>query len=179
MSTVVASALPTRVDLATWDEDVSGRDDAYELVEGVPTMTPAESLRNRAAGTLLAGALNAAREGWIAVIDAELTISEVLGTVRRPDVVVVRSALAREVLFVAEVVSPSSVERDLVTKRREYALAGIPSYLIVDLRYEPGELTLYADRDGAGLFVNVEPALRVDILVAGRTIPVTVADLLG
>lgn len=192
MSTVVASALPTRVDLATWDEDVSGRDDAYELVEGVPTMTPAESLRNRAAGTLLAGALNAAREGWIAVTDAELTVSEVLDTVRRPDVVVVRSALARdragkpehrllarEVLFVAEVVSPSSVERDLVTKRREYALAGIPSYLIVDLRYEPGELTLYADRDGAGLFVNVEPALRVDILVAGRAIPVTVADLLG
>lgn len=192
MSTVVEPALPTRVDLATWDEDVSGQDDAYELVEGVPTMTPGESFANRTAGSLLAGRLNAVREGWVAVTDAELTVAEVPATVRRPDVLVARPPrpgaragepenrlLAAEVLFVAEVVSPSSVERDLVTKRREYALAGIPSYLIVDLRYEPGELTLYAHRDEDGRYVDVEPSQRVEIVIEGRTIAVTVADLLG
>lgn len=192
MSTVVESALPTRVDLATWDKDVSGQDDAYELVEGVPTMTPGEGFGNTAAGALLTGALNAVRQGWIAVTDAELTISEVPATVRRPDVAVARSASARdrvgkpenrllasEVLFVAEVVSASSVERDLVTKRREYALAGIPSYLIVDLRYEPGELTLYADRDEDGRYVDVEPARRVELVIEGRTVAVAVADLLA
>ncbi len=87
--------------------------------------------------------------------------------------------MASEVLFVAEVVSPTSAERDLVTKRREYAQAGIPAYLVVDLRNDPGELTLYAERDDAGRFVDVEPAQRVQIVIEGLTIPVTVADLLA
>lgn len=192
MSMVVESALPTRVDLATWDKDVSGQDDAYELVEGVPTMTPGESWLNRTVATALASLLRSAGGAWAVGTDGEVTLSEVPATVRLPDVVVARSAkpsdraglpenrlLASEVLFVAEVVSPSSVERDLVTKRREYAAAGIPSYLVVDLRYEPGELTLYVDRDEDGRYVDVEPAQRVQIVIEGRTIAVTVADLLG
>jgi len=34
--------------------------------------------------------------------------------------------------LVMEIVSPTDRQRDLVTKRREYALAGIPEYWIVD-----------------------------------------------
>ncbi len=61
MSTVVDSPLPTRVDMKTWDEVVCVRADAYELVEGVPTMAPSESLANRITGAMLIGALNANR----------------------------------------------------------------------------------------------------------------------
>ncbi len=193
MSTVAESALPTRVDLATWDKDVSGQDDAYELVEGVPTMTPGEGWLNRTVATALASPLCSAGGAWAVGTDGEVTLFEVPPTVRRPDVVVANGSskqrdrgglpenrlLASEVLFVAEVVSPSSVERDLVTKRREYALAGIPSYLVVDLRYEPGELTLYADRDGDGRYVDVDPTQQVDIVIDGRSVTVSVADLLA
>ena len=193
MSTVVESALPRRVDLATWDECLSGRDDAYELVEGVPTMAPWESNINRAAGVAVASTLYTARTAdWWVGTDVEVTLSEVPATVRRPDVVVaVSSALVRdraplptnrvlaaEVLLVVEIVSPSSVERDLVTKRREYAAAGIPAYLVVDLRGMPGELTLYAARGADGAYLDVEPTGRVTADVAGTPVPIAVADLL-
>lgn len=138
------------------------------------------------------GAGQTHRAGWIAAMDLEVTLAEVPPTVRRPDVVVaVNAALARErkplptnrvfadeVLLVVEVVSPTSVERDLVTKRREYALAGIPGYLVVDLRSEAGELTLYAERDAAGRYVGVPPAQCVQVCIDGTVIPIAVADLL-
>jgi len=38
----------------------------------------------------------------------------------------------REVLLAVEVLSPATRRRDLVLKRREYAVAGIPDYWIVD-----------------------------------------------
>lgn len=192
MSMVVDAAVPARVDIAYWDEHLSGREDVYELVEGIPTMAAAESNVNRAAGALLVGALNVHRAGWLAAMDLEVTLAEVPPTVRRPDVVVaVNSAVTRdraplptnrvfahEVLLVAEVVSPTSVERDLVTKRREYALAGIPAYLLVDLRSEPGELALYAERDADGRYVEVAPTQRVEVGMDGTVIPIEVADLL-
>ena len=161
MSMVVGSSLPSQVDLATWDADISHRDDAYELVEGVPTMTPGESALNRAIGSLLAGRLNLHRDNWVAATDVEVTLAEFpLATVRLPDVAVLRTSAAAltrgdeserrvrpaDVLLVAEVVSASSIERDLVTKRREYAQAGVPTYLIVDLRSGSGELTLFTSR---------------------------------
>ena len=46
-------------------------------------------------------------------------------------------------MLVVEVVSPGSVRTDRVAKRREYAAAGIPNYLIVDVRGESPTLTLY------------------------------------
>lgn len=64
---------------------------------------------------------------------------------RRPDLVVVNSKAinrvdrdggllgAADVLIVVEIVSPGSRRLDDVTKRHEYADAGIPHYWIVDL----------------------------------------------
>ena len=58
-------------------------------------------------------------------------------TVRQPDIAVVKVEQARAVrlteppLLVVEVLSPSSVERDLVAKRRQYAQAGCEHYWIV------------------------------------------------
>lgn len=52
-----------------------------------------------------------------------------------------------------------------MAKRRDYALAGIPSYLVVDLRSDAGELWLYEERDADGLFVDVEPREQVVLTV--------------
>ena len=66
------------------------------------------------------------------------------GKIREPDLVFLASARdpRRQNQFwtgadlVVEVVSPDDPERDLMTKRREYAQAGIPEYWIVDQRTE-------------------------------------------
>ena len=72
---------------------------------------------------------------------------------REPDVFVLRPGVrfagqrfpgADKVLLAIEVVSPSrpSVQRDRVTKRAEYAEAGIPEYWIVDRRHPEGPQVL-------------------------------------
>ncbi|WP_226344526.1 Uma2 family endonuclease [Agilicoccus flavus] len=193
MSLVAGSWLPSRIDLEMWDEYAGLHDDAFELVEGVPTMSPpGEGPVNRGAGMMLALAINRDRGEWLAVEELDVTLWEVpRPTVRRPDVVVapaaalrrgaqppqIRRVRADQALFIAEVVSESSVERDHVAKRRDYALAGIASYLVVDLRSDPGELWLYEERDADGLFVEVAPRERVVLAVAGVTIPLSLDDL--
>lgn len=54
------------------------------------------------------------------------------GKFREPDIMLLRCAAD----LVVEVVSENDPERDLSTKRREYAQAGIPEYWIVDPRNE-------------------------------------------
>jgi len=78
-------------------------------------------------------------------VDLELAPPSQPGSSRRPDLVVVqRSAVERvggqggllrasEVLIAIEIVSPGSRRTDRVTKRGDYADAGIPHYWIVDL----------------------------------------------
>ncbi len=182
--------LPRYADLAAWDAVVSRRDDSYELVEGVPTMAPGESPRNRIAGTLLAGVLNAGRRRWIAGTDLDVTLAgDPAPTVRRPDVVLVRPEVGRrdgsgrvdaaDVVLVAEVVSPSSVERDFVTKRREYAQVGIPAYLVVDLRAESGTLTLYELVDARGTYEVSQSGSAVTVTIDGHPVAIEVDDLLA
>lgn len=68
-------------------------------------------------------------------------------TVRQPDLVVVRSELAAHdrlpepPLLAVEVISPGSFERDAVTKRSEYARAGLDDYWIADPA--TGEVFMY------------------------------------
>jgi Uma2 family endonuclease len=78
-------------------------------------------------------------------VDLELAPVDAPGTVRRPDLMVVkRSARIRvrrdggvirasEVVVAIEIISPSSRRLDHIGKRNEYADAGIPHYWIVDL----------------------------------------------
>lgn len=78
-------------------------------------------------------------------IDLQLAGPEQPGFSRRPDLVIVQRGARRrvraaggliragEVAVVAEIVSPGSRRTDHVTKRGEYADAGIPHYWIVDL----------------------------------------------
>ncbi|MGH4025485.1 MAG: Uma2 family endonuclease [Pseudonocardiaceae bacterium] len=78
-------------------------------------------------------------------VDLQLAPPDQPGFSRRPDLMIVaRAARARvrteggliragEVLIVVEVVSPGLQRTDYITKRGEYADAGIPHYWIVDL----------------------------------------------
>jgi Uma2 family endonuclease len=78
-------------------------------------------------------------------VDLQLTPAAAPGTVRRPDLIVVRREArlrvrreggvirASEVVVAVEIVSPGSRRMDHMMKRAEYAEAGIPHYWIVDL----------------------------------------------
>jgi len=78
-------------------------------------------------------------------VDLQFAAPDQPGFSRRPDLVIVERAArtriraagglirAGEVLIVVEVVSPGSYRTDHITKRGEYADAGIPHYWIVDI----------------------------------------------
>jgi len=54
------------------------------------------------------------------------------------------------VALVVEIVSPYSVQDDRVTKKAEYARAGIPPYVLVDCFTGGGTVTLFGNpRDGS------------------------------
>ena len=135
--------------------DYSDREgERWELVAGVPVMSPSESSNNRAAVGFLVLQLGA-RLGtaYRYEPDSDVFLPPRRGrdTVRMPDLLVRRRVPGLTpphgdlsgVVLVAEVVSPGSVRTDRVAKRREYAAAGIPNYLIVDVRGETPTLTLY------------------------------------
>ena len=152
-----------------------------ELVSGRAIMTPTETFGNIDAIQALAYHLRAAAgDAWRCRPNASILLQpDPVPTIRVPDLVVMRAshdahrwrAAPSEVALVVEVVSPSSVERDWVTKREEYAAAGIPNYLIIDVRGTDGprlwlfdELvegsgadaaTTYADTSGDGTSVTI------------------------
>ena len=78
------------------------------------------------------------------------------GHVRIPDVVLARRGAmslyvpARDMLLLVEITSPGNFRQDRIAKHRDYAAAGIPFYLRVDLENGPDELeaTLYRLVDG-------------------------------
>ena len=134
--------------------DYSDRDgERWELVAGVPVMSPTETPANRATvftvGFLLRTQLGA---GYHFEPDSDVFLPPTGGrdTVRIPDLLVRRRTPGVRtphgdltgVVLVVEVVSPGSVRTDRVAKRREYATAGIPNYLIVDVRGDVPTLSL-------------------------------------
>jgi Uma2 family endonuclease len=97
--------------------------------------------------------------------------------VRQPDVVVVRREQLRHArlesppLLAVEVLSPESRERDLVTKRREYAEAGLAWYWLVSLDV-PQILVL---RNDSGTFVEHASVRRDERLVIAQPFEIDVA----
>ncbi len=121
-----------------------------ELLEGRLLMSPSPVPDHNVAAAELLVQLRPQLPNHLEVIpdvdvDLVLTNPDQPGFSRRPDLVIVeRGARIRvrteggliragEVLVVVEVVSPGSHRTDYVTKRGEYADAGIPHYWIVDL----------------------------------------------
>lgn len=121
-----------------------------ELAEGRLVLSPSTVWRHNRASSKLWRTFEACLPPDLTSttdIDVDLRLAPVdaPGTVRRPDVVVVRQQAvervdreggilrASDLVLAVEVVSPGSRRLDRVLKRSEYADAGIPHYWIVDL----------------------------------------------
>jgi Uma2 family endonuclease len=121
-----------------------------ELVEGRAVLTPSTSADHNWAVAEARDKLRPQLPPGMEIIididvDLELAPPDEPGFCRRPDLVIVAQAArlrqrreggvirASEVVIVMEFVSPGSRRTDQVTKRGEYADAGIPNYWIVDL----------------------------------------------
>lgn len=144
--------------LAEWEqlpEDTSHR---YELSEGVLLVVPRPlALHQRAMGRLMATLDEQLPDNLTALPDVEVIIEAgEAATVRIPDVVVTRSAVAEgnparlsadDVLLAVEIISPGTGRTDRVTKLHEYALAGIGDYWLIDLD-PPTTITAHLVVDG-------------------------------
>jgi Uma2 family endonuclease len=153
-----------------------------ELVEGRLLMSPSPAPMHNIAALELAVQLRSQLPSHLRAVpevdvDLELVPSRQPGFSRRPDLVVVqRSGVERvgdeggllrasEVLIVIEIVSPGSRRTDRVTKRGDYADAGIPHYWIVDIEAPVSLLAChlagefgYADSgEVTGKFTTTEP----------------------
>lgn len=179
----------TIVSLAEWDQDFSQRDDAYELVDGIPTVAPNETIANvDATSRLIEKLAPIVRPHWRPLPHFAVHLGERKGrhTVRQPDLTVVRGDLAgslhraepEDVALVVEVISPGSIEADTLTKRAQYARAGIPAYLLVDVRGERPTVVLF-DRIVDGVYATPETDGSVANLTIGdHTITLRAVDLI-
>ena len=116
----------------------------YELVDGELLVTPSpRPLHQIAVGVLndrLRPYVREHRLGTVLSSPADLDLRA--GQLLQPDIFVVRTtdglplrkwAQAGIPLLVVEVLSPSTVRSDRITKRRRYQRSGVPAYWIVDV----------------------------------------------
>ena len=116
------------------------------------TFTVEDFAHARAKSRLLYHLTDAAPDGIEMGIGVSLPLNAAGTQRRQPDIVVFSTVdapqpwLLRPPLLVVEVLSPASTFLDLVTKRREYAESGIPSYMVVNpARENPGAIELRLD----------------------------------
>jgi Uma2 family endonuclease len=163
----------------TWPETTQ----PCEFVDGRPIMSPSAEARHQLAVVQLVVALAAAVPPDFDVLTSPIdwVLQAAPLRVRQPDIAVVAAAQARGArlteppLLAVEVLSPTSRERDLVTKRREYAAAGLGWYWLVDTDV-PQILAL---RNTGGEFVPAGSAVGDEWLPVAEPFPVRVrpADL--
>jgi len=147
------TAAQPQITLLTIDEyaALGETDNGYtELLEGRVLMSPSPAPKHNYAALALAMQLVPQLPEYLDVlldldVDLQLSPSDQPGWSRRPDLIISQRAArvrvgaegglirASEVLVVVEIVSPGSRRTDHVTKRHEYADAGIGHYWIVDL----------------------------------------------
>jgi Uma2 family endonuclease len=176
----------TIADYAALDQDERAR---WELVEGNLVMSRSPSPRHgRAAKRLLIQLDPQIPAGYELLddidVDLQLAPADDPGSARRPDLFVVESAefdrvdegggilRASAVLLAIEIVCKGSRRTDYVTKRGEYADAGIPHYWIVDLNepvsllacHSAGEMGYVDNSEHTGIFTTGAPFdARVDL----------------
>lgn len=131
-----------------WSEEEYLALDTNHLIEyshGIVEVLPMPSDRHQAIVVFLIELLNrfARVTGGVARV-APIRLRLWPGKIREPDLLFLASATdpRRQNAYwtgadlVVEIVSPDDPDRDLTTKRREYAQAGIPEYWIVDPRHD-------------------------------------------
>lgn len=143
-------SLLTAAQYAALDDDNDGLPSRSELQEGVVVMSPRPTPDHTAAIFALMLQLHRQLPDALELlseldVDLELAAADEPGTVRVPDIAVVRRTgrrrtrteggliKASEVVLVIEILSPGSKRMDNVIKRSEYADAGIPHYWILDI----------------------------------------------
>jgi Uma2 family endonuclease len=111
-----------------------------ELVEGQPVVSPAPAARHQQVLIRLIQLLLSACPDEFELLPAPIDWvlwSDPLPTVRQPDLLVARRDNDRGIriteppVLVIEIVFETSIERDLLAKRRDYATAGAQNYWIV------------------------------------------------
>jgi Uma2 family endonuclease len=169
---VVAQPFTSLEDYLVW-ADMRPDEEHYEVVDGQPVMSPSPTGRHQLVVSNLVRILGDGLPGHLRVLtgpwDWVLWETPRL-QIREPDVVVVRrdqieARLASAPLLAVEVLSPTSLERDAVAKRREYALVGLDHYWIVDpdtpqitvYRRVGDRLELHAQAAGGSELLVVEP----------------------
>ena len=132
--------IPLQVPVDGWTvDDLPDESGRYELVDGALLVTPPPSLRHSVAAFSLARLLLPHLPDDAAVL-TERGVHFDRRNYRQPDLVVYdRRAITRDriepydVLLAVEVMSPSSVSTDRVTKPAQYAAAGIPHFWRLEL----------------------------------------------
>jgi Uma2 family endonuclease len=144
------TTLPFRLNGWTVDDLYGLPDDdmlRYELVDGALLVTPPPVLRHGHAVVAISRVLaSALPDTWSVLADVGVRFDD--RNYRQPDVLVAATAALdkdmadpADVLLVVEVMSPSSVSNDRVSKPALYAGAGIPHYWRLELEEHPVLIT--------------------------------------
>ena len=175
-----AETVPTQLPPEGWTIDdlerLPASDIRYELVDGVPQVTPAPTSGHQHVSRRLANLLEGAAPADLAVAEA---VGVVIATDQRPipDVVVVRgfdlevnNYPADQVALAVEIVSRSTRSNDRFRKPALYAQAGIPSYLRVEL--DPLHIVAYR-LDPEGVYTEYARAAASDTIQLELPFPVS------
>lgn len=141
-------------EFAALPEDTSAH---YELQDGVVIMSPKPAKEHMFVSFELAGHIDPQLPRDLCAfggVDVDLQLATPV--VRAPDLLIARTsvfeqrglATASDLLLAVEVISPSSVRTDTVTKPVDYADAGIPHYWVIDPN-PPVTVTVYHLVDSA------------------------------
>jgi Uma2 family endonuclease len=142
--------LPHLLTVAEYSEIGEVESGYTELIEGRLLLSPSPKPRHNRAAFRMGRELDRQLPRELEVlldldVDLQLAPPDAPGTVRRPDLIVIRREAgervdeegglicASDVLVVVEFVSLGSKRADHIEKRGEYADAGIPHYWIVDI----------------------------------------------
>ncbi len=156
-----------------------------DVVDGVLIMSPAPTgLHQLVLENLFAVFLETVPSGYRpAVAPRDWVLWDVPLLVRQPDLMIVTAAQARESqiterpLLAIEVLSPTSRERDLVTKPAEYAKAGLAHLWLVD----PDIPEVVARRWDGNEWIEVARATADEVLMVKDPVVVSLrpADLVA
>jgi len=176
--------LPVRRDGWTIEDLDTLPDDGlrYELVDGSLHVSPPATVGHNSAafrlGVLLDKVLD---DSWLVVPAPGVALDP--RNYREPDLVIVRRealdvllARAQDVLLAVEIMSPSSITDDRMTKPAQYARAGIPHFWRLERQAEPVLVTHELTGDvycETGRFIDevvidrpVSLRFRLDVLLA-------------